>query len=392
MDLNITLADLVVALLGAVVVGQAAMTAALIAPTRQDARVHRWLLLLLSAVGLVSAGDVVEHAGLGRELWWVAPLSTASLLCIGPALWLYVGGITTPASAQPPDRRGWGRAAAHFVPALLLAAYLFAAGDAGQVTNSPPSRQREPAELLALAPIALQLFAYLCAVVWRILVARKSLKLEYSSLDGRTLSWMLATSALFVGVLVAWVLSWAIGVTASDLLTNALSALALLVTGRHGARQRNVYAGPARDAVIGHVATPPVEPSPKYLRSTLTTDTAERLRAELDRVMQSEQPHLENDLTLAELARRVGTTSHQLSQLLSQHVDETFFDFVNRHRVDAVKATLARPRSAGRPLLEIALECGFGSKSTFNDTFRKATGMSPGEYRRRLPDERVASA
>ena len=101
--------------------------------------------------------------------------------------------------------------------------------------------------------------------------------------------------------------------------------------------------------------------------------------------MARDKPFLENDLTLADLARRVDATPHQLSQLFSQHLQETFFDHINRHRVDAVKATLARPQAAGRPLLEIALECGFGSKSAFNDAFRRRTGMNPSEYRRRQP-------
>ena len=59
----------------------------------------------------------------------------------------------------------------------------------------------------------------------------------------------------------------------------------------------------------------------------------------------------------------------------------SFYDYVNGLRVEAVKATLARPQSNGRSVLDIALECGFGSKSTFNAAFRKATGMAPSAYR-----------
>ena len=55
-------------------------------------------------------------------------------------------------------------------------------------------------------------------------------------------------------------------------------------------------------------------------------------------------------------------------------------------RIDAVKATLARPQSARRSLLEIALECGFGSKSTFNAVFKKSTGLSPTAYRASLAE------
>jgi len=35
-----------------------------------------------------------------------------------------------------------------------------------------------------------------------------------------------------------------------------------------------------------------------------------------------------------------------------------------------------------RPLSDIALSCQFSSQASFNRAFRRATGMTPGEYRR----------
>lgn len=94
----------------------------------------------------------------------------------------------------------------------------------------------------------------------------------------------------------------------------------------------------------------------------------------LERCVTVDKPYLECDLTLGELAEAIGVTSHQLSQVLSTQLGLSFFEYVNGLRVEAVKATLSRPQSAGRPLLEIALECGFGSKSAFNAAFKRATG------------------
>jgi AraC-like DNA-binding protein len=107
--------------------------------------------------------------------------------------------------------------------------------------------------------------------------------------------------------------------------------------------------------------------------------------------MADDKPYLESDLALPDLASRVGATPHQLSQVLSVHVGLSFFEYVNGLRVAAVRATLARPQSVGRPLLEVALECGFGSKTAFNDAFRRATGMSPSAYRKALPASAAAS-
>ena len=377
--------DLAVAVMGAIVVGQAAMSAVLLTPPSHSPVQQIWLLVFLFAVALVSAGDVVEHLGLHPWLWWLLPPCVAALLCIGPALWLYARSATAAAPPPPAWRDAW-----HFVPAVLLSASLLI-GDATVAEAKPDATaHRSMPELLALAPIALQILAYLAAVLHTLHRTRATLKLAYSTLDGRTLNWLLATALLCVAIVLCWVLSWGMSIGVSDLLTNALAALVLLVTGHFGLHQRNVFVPVPRSEPLPPPPPPPPPPlqppepkTAKYTRAALPADIAQHLKAALEQAMHSDKPFLENDLTLADLAKRIGATPHQMSQLLSQHLGETFFDFVNRHRVEAVKATLARPQNAARPLLEIALECGFGSKSTFNDTFRKATGMSPSEYRKR---------
>jgi AraC-like DNA-binding protein len=51
-------------------------------------------------------------------------------------------------------------------------------------------------------------------------------------------------------------------------------------------------------------------------------------------------------------------------------------------RIDAAKAMLVAPDSAGRTIAAIAFDLGFGSLGPFNRAFRDATGLTPTEYRR----------
>jgi AraC-like DNA-binding protein len=55
---------------------------------------------------------------------------------------------------------------------------------------------------------------------------------------------------------------------------------------------------------------------------------------------------------------------------------------MNRHRIEEAKKRLSDPAFANKNILEIMLETGFYSKSTFNTAFRKFTGSSPSDYRR----------
>lgn len=104
-------------------------------------------------------------------------------------------------------------------------------------------------------------------------------------------------------------------------------------------------------------------------------DLLSRLRAILDAEKDLGAPSVEP----RRLAARLGEPYYILSRAVNEGGGMTVSDLVNEYRVERAKRLLLeRP---GDGVLEVALEAGFQAKSTFNDVFRKATGMSPSEYR-----------
>ncbi|MES2903320.1 MAG: helix-turn-helix domain-containing protein [Pseudomonadota bacterium] len=89
----------------------------------------------------------------------------------------------------------------------------------------------------------------------------------------------------------------------------------------------------------------------------------------------------ESDLTLAELARRLGTNTSYVSRAVNEGLGMNFNTFVNRMRADEV-ARRMQADPAARDLLTLALDAGFSSKATFNRAFRSAYGIAPSQFRR----------
>ncbi|WP_460503178.1 helix-turn-helix domain-containing protein, partial [Hymenobacter agri] len=105
-------------------------------------------------------------------------------------------------------------------------------------------------------------------------------------------------------------------------------------------------------------------------------------REKLLALMANDQPWLEPELTLAELAHRLRTNTSLLSHVINTGCGQNFNDFVNSYRVAEAERKLQDPRLAHYSLVGIALESGFNSKSTFNRVFKKLTGRTPGEITR----------
>ena len=98
-------------------------------------------------------------------------------------------------------------------------------------------------------------------------------------------------------------------------------------------------------------------------------------------MLTNERLYADGSFDLQALSRRSGWPPNYVSQALNQGLGRNFFEFVNGFRVAAAETCLADPADT-RTILEIALACGFGSKSTFNTVFKRINGSTPGEFRR----------
>ena len=96
--------------------------------------------------------------------------------------------------------------------------------------------------------------------------------------------------------------------------------------------------------------------------------------------MKNETPFLDPDLSLRSLAEQIAIHPNQLSWLLNENMGRNFNEFVNHYRVEAFKALAKDPAKAHITLIGLAYESGFNSKTVFNASFKKETGLTPKQY------------
>lgn len=116
------------------------------------------------------------------------------------------------------------------------------------------------------------------------------------------------------------------------------------------------------------------------------------LASELQQHLALHQSFLQPELTVAELAAQLGWPAKQLSALLNQHLKQNFNDFINTERVAVACRLLRRPEHQQTKLLSIQLDAGFASKSVFNASFKRVTGVTPTEWRRALITQDVTNS
>jgi AraC-like DNA-binding protein len=104
---------------------------------------------------------------------------------------------------------------------------------------------------------------------------------------------------------------------------------------------------------------------------------------QLDHVMKIERAYRQEGMTIGLLAGRLGLPEHRLRTLINEGLGYRNFNaFLNRYRLDEVKAALEDPDQVDVPVLTIALDAGFQSLAPFNRAFKADTGLTPTEFRR----------
>ncbi len=97
----------------------------------------------------------------------------------------------------------------------------------------------------------------------------------------------------------------------------------------------------------------------------------------LEQVIEAVEGRLENpDFTVGDLASALAMSRRQLTRRLKNAVGETPGDIIYQLRIERAKSLLSQAESVA----EVAYAVGYRSPSSFSQSFRKATGMTPSEY------------
>lgn len=83
-------------------------------------------------------------------------------------------------------------------------------------------------------------------------------------------------------------------------------------------------------------------------------------------------------VTIQDMARAAGMSPAHFSRLFKATLGDTPYQFVMEFRVEQARNMLAE---RNRPLIDIALACGFADQPHFTRIFKRLTGRTPREYR-----------
>jgi AraC-like DNA-binding protein len=129
---------------------------------------------------------------------------------------------------------------------------------------------------------------------------------------------------------------------------------------------------------------------PRYQKAGLRPEKVDDLVSRIRILMEQEKIYCEAELTLQDLAQRLQSTTHQVSQVINEVLKKNFYDLINSYRVEEAKRLLLDPKKKNYTIVSVGFDAGFNSKTTFNTVFKKFTGLTPTDYRAKQSGEPVA--
>jgi AraC-like DNA-binding protein len=116
----------------------------------------------------------------------------------------------------------------------------------------------------------------------------------------------------------------------------------------------------------------------RYEKSGLQSSTLQAIMITIKNEMESQKTYLNSSLRLPELAEKLNLSQHYISQAINDFEGKNFADFINEYRIAEAKQLLKDPE---KKLIHVAYDSGFNNKNSFNNAFKRFTGVSPSEYK-----------
>lgn len=304
--------------------------------------------------------------------------------------WLYVRALTTEGEVPRVPKLHY-----HIIPIVLIVllivpmAFIPTDLNTAKLPDDDPVMIRIALIILAVLIVdilfKIMVAIYLFLTIRRLRIYHRRLKDVFASTENRELTWIwLITISAAIYWLISIIVSVSIwGSVANETTPNEVASLlhtlALLmlfwVLGIWGLRQRP---GLVRSPVVDP-PEPEDPPTQKYEKSALDDERAARIATKIKAAMENDLLYREPNLSLWDLAKHIGVTSHYVSQSLNTQLHSSFFDYINRWRI---KDAVEQLTSTDETILRIAYDVGFNSRSAFYKAFKRETGKTPSDLRK----------
>jgi AraC-like DNA-binding protein len=124
----------------------------------------------------------------------------------------------------------------------------------------------------------------------------------------------------------------------------------------------------------------------KYKTSLLSPDYITNTNNRLVELLKDKKIYTKEDLSLDDVSNMIHISKNHLSQCISEGLHTTFYDLINKYRIEAfIEQINQKPELH---ISELYYQCGFRSKATFYKYFKQETGINPNDYRKRILKEK----
>lgn len=120
----------------------------------------------------------------------------------------------------------------------------------------------------------------------------------------------------------------------------------------------------------------------KYEKSRIKPERIQEIGKRIESYFNHEKPFLDPDFSSKHISENLQISSHTISQVMIEYFQKSFYQLLNEFRLKEVIRVFDENSRSDENILQIAFSCGFNSKSTFNDSFKKFTGKTPRDYKK----------